>query len=320
MEVEELQDYLEQVLNYRVALAPVVQDGLPFFIRKAFAFYTGELYSSQVHFLVAQTDSIAIKEIESAVHVFGKSVSGKMVLVFPSMVRRERLGLVKRHISFIVPGKQMFLPYLGIDFSERLKERREVATMAQEILIAYLSGHLNPVKWSLAELADYLKYTSMGVLRAVNQLAELGMCKVSGDYRKMVQFETDKEALWKRALPYFQSPVKKMAAVSDNSMFGSGDWLYAGEYALARHSNLVARRPCYAIYEKTYNALLKEGEIHLADAPEEGMADIQIWRYHPFREDGCDTVDLLSLELSFQGVSDPRIRSALEQMKENKVW
>lgn len=327
MEILKIQDYLMQVLNCHVTLSPVEQDGLPFFIRKAFAFYVGELCSTQVHFLVGRMDkAIAIKEIESVAHVFGNNVSTKMILVFPDMARSERLSLIKRRIAFLVPGKQMFLPYLGIDFSERIKEQREAASLklrpiAQEILIEYLSDNLNPVKWPLSGLASYMKYTSMGVLRAVNQLAELNMCRVESDgYRKTVHFDTDKEALWKRALPYLQSPVRKVVAIVDDSMFRNGEWLYAGEYALARHSSLAVRRPCYAVYEKTYNELLKEGKIHLADTGEEGVADIQIWRYHLSREGSCDTVDLLSLELSFRGESDPRIKDALEQMKENKIW
>ena len=326
MKIEKVQDYLEQALACHVALSLIEQNDFPFFVRKAFSFYAGKLFENEVFFLVAQTANCTIKEIESTVFMFGEKISPKVILVFENMTRRERLGLVKRRISFIVPGTQMFLPWLGIDFSERIKEQRtqvspKLRPIAQEILIEYLSDSLNPVQWPLSGLAEYMGYSSMGALRAVNQLEELNLCKVESDgYRKTVHFDIDKETLWKHALPYLRSPVKKMLSVENDSILQQEECPYAGEYALAQYSDLAVSRPCYAVYEKAYNDLLKNGKIHLADPLDEGVADIQIWRYHTSREAEGDTVDLLSLELSFQGTADPRIKGALEQMKEQKVW
>jgi hypothetical protein len=325
MKKEKIQDYLGQVLACHIALSPFDQNEFPFFVRKAFSFYSGELFNNKVFFLVAQTAS-TIKEIESTVFMFGEKVSPKAILVFENITRRERLSLVRRRISFIVPGTQMFLPYLGIDFSERIKEQRtqvspKLRPIAQEILIEYLSDSLNPVQWPLSGLAEYMGYSPMGVLRAANQLEELKLCKVEYDgYRKNIRFDIDKKMLWKHARPYLQSPIKKTVSVENDSIFRQEQFPYAGEYALARYSNLAAARPCYAIYEKTYSDLLVKGKIHQSDSLGEGIADIQIWRYHTSRESEGDTVDLLSLELSFQDAADPRIKSALEQMKEQKVW
>lgn len=322
MEKLKIEEYLARVLDCRITLEAAERPEFPFFIRKNFSFHIGEMYSRRLLFLIAKTEAWTLKELESAISIINEDV----VAVFPALTRGERLGLVKRRISFIVPGTQMFLPCLGIDFFERIKARRvpenaKLRPIAQEILMEYLSDNLNPASWPLAGLAEYLKYSPMGVHRAAHQLEKINLCRIETDgYRKTVCFDRDKEALWKRALPYLQSPVRKVVAITDDTIFRNGDWLLAGEYALARHSSLIARRPCYAVYEKTYRKLLQAGEIHPAGEGDEGVADIQVWRYHLSREREGDTVDLLSLELSFRGVSDPRILHALEESKENKIW
>ncbi len=328
MKIQNIQDYLDQALNCNVVLSPVEHNDLPFFVRRAFAFYTGELFSHQINFFVAHSNDIAIKDIESAVYLFDKDASKKIIMVFPSMTRRERLTLIKRRISFIVPGTQMFLPYLGIDFFERIKEQRlsmspKLRPTAQAILIQYLVNMSSPTEWQLSQISKFMHYTPMGTLRAVNQLEELNLCKIIYDgYRKIVIFDSDKKGIWKRALPYLRSPIVKMISVENDTILSTVTWYYAGEYALARYSNLSVSRKCYAIHETEYRDLLEQGHIHEADVPGGGVADIQVWRYTLPRDinKADETVDLLSLELSFSNTADPRIKTALLQIEENRTW
>jgi hypothetical protein len=330
METKSIQDYLSQVLACDISFCPEELKALPFFIRKIFAFYSGELFSKKVYFLCAKDnffDKHSIREIESSACVFNDKFQNVPVFVFDVLSRQERLMLIKRRISFIVPGTQMFLPYLGITLFERIKEKREPVSArlrpaAQAILIEdLLSGTIN--NCTLTQVAKFMNYTAMGIARAANQLEELKLCRIYSDgYRKTLVFDSDKRMLWERALPYLRSPVKKIVSIEDDTIFCDGSRLYAGEYALARYSNLAVSRKCYAVHEKTFRELLNGNHIVLSDSVGGGIADVQVWSYSIPRDknDKSGTVDLLSLELSFQNTADPRIKAALFDIKENRQW
>ena len=330
MEIKNIQDYLSQVLACDISFCPEELNALPFFIRKMFAFYSGELFSKKIYFLCAKDnffDKHSIQEIESAAYTFKDKLPHDPVFVFDALSRQERLMLIKRKLSFIAPGTQMFLPYLGITLFERIKEKRAPASArlrpaAQAILIEYLSCNtLN--NCTLTQAAKFMNYTAMGIARAANQLDELKLCSIHSDgYRKTLVFDSDKRMLWERALPYLRSPVKKVVSIEDDAIFCDGSRLYAGEYALARYSNLSVSRKCYAVHEKTFGELLKGNHIIQADSVGGGIADVQVWSYSlPRHEnDKNGTVDLLSLELSFQNTGDPRIKAALLDIKEDRQW
>ncbi len=327
METKIIQDYLSQVLACDVSFYPEELSMLPFFVRRAFLFYSGELFSKKVYFLCAKDNFFekhSIQELESTASVFNDKLSQVPVFVFDLLSRQERLMLIKRGLSFIVPGTQMFLPYLGITLFERIKEKRvppsvRLRPAAQAILIEYLScDTLN--NCTLTQVAKFMNYTTMGVVRAANQLDELKLCRLRSDgYRKALVFDSDKRMLWERAQPYLRSPVKKVVSIEDDMIFSDGSWRYAGEYALARYSNLAVSRKCYAVHEKTFSSLLKENHIVMTDSIGGGVADIQIWSYL-LPPDKSETMDLLSLELSFQNTNDPRIKAALLDIKENRQW
>ena len=327
METKIIQDYLSQVLSCDILLHPEELNELPFFVRKMFVFYSGELFSKKVYFLCARGsffEKHSIKELESAASIFNDRLPHAPVFVFDTLSRQERLMLIKRRLSFIVPGTQMFLPYLGISLFERIKDKRVSASArlrpaAQAILIEHLSyDTLN--NCTLTQVAKFMNYTTMGIARAANQLDELKLCRICSDgYRKTLVFDSDKRMLWDRALQYLRSPVKKVVSIEDDTIFSDGSWPYAGEYALARYSNLAVSRKCYAVHEKAFSDLLNGNHIIQADSVGGGSADIQIWSYSlPQYEN--ETVDLLSLELSFQNTADPRIKAALLNIKKNRQW
>ena len=332
METNFIEDYLERVLACRTTLIPMreIKD-LPFFVGKSFSFYSGKIFDREICFLIAKTgpEKFSLKELESALYLLAEKVAHPLVLIFASMTRRERLMLVKRHISFIVPGTQMFLPYLGIDFFDRIKKQplpttKKLRPAAQAILIEYLSDTLSlPAEFSVPQIVKLMNYSSMGTHRAVNQLAELKLCKIKHDgYRKTLFFDSDKKKIWSLAQPFLQSPVKKIIAIADDAVLTEVAWLYAGEYALALHSNLSPSRKCYAIHEKEYGDLLRQGKLHQVEFPEEGVAEVQIWRYTLPQKayNHKKTVDLLSLELSLKMVEDPRVKIALLEIEENRTW
>jgi len=327
MDKNKIQNYLKQILDCDLELCAEELKELPFFLRKMFQFYSGMLFDKKIFFLLAAEDFFdnhTMKDVESAAIVFrNKGISDAPIFVFSSFARRQRLMLVKRKISFLVPGTQMFLPYLAIDFSDRIRETSSpqpdyLRPAAQAILLEQLLvGNLDGT--ALARVAEIMGYTLTSVIRASEQLKKFKLCTIRSDgYRKRLGFERDRKNLWEKAQRYLRSPVKNTVSVDSDASF-AGCYPFAGEYALARQSNLASNRKCYAISDAEYFKLRKAGLLQFADENGTGVADIQVWSYWLPGHIG-DLVDSLSLELSFKNTDDARIQGALLEIKAKRQW
>ncbi len=324
MEISEIQEYLVRTLGYEIS---VIADGmpqLPFFVRKQFLFYISELYGKKVCFLVSKNTSFAkhkVQELESSAQLVKEKSNVLPVFVFPSMSKQERLVLIKRGLSFIVPNLQMFLPNLGIDLYDRIpmtmqKTETHLRPAAQAMLIEQLlTGSLQGL--SVNKASSVMGFTAMGALRAANQLNELNLCTVISDgVSKKLNFASDRKKLWMDAAAFLRNPVKKTCSVEDDAVLSK--FPFAGEFALRGHSDLAVFRKCYALHQTVFSRLVSEGKLQVADVPGSGVADVQIWSYT--LPSWNDEVDLFSLELSFKGTSDPRIKIALLNIEEQRQW
>ena len=323
MELKQIQDYLFRDLGIEAVAVPVEISGVPFFIRKQFTLYKITVLDRELCLLLSQKQSLSQHKFQEIISTFTfVQNSGLMpVFVFSAMSKRERLELVRQKMAFIVPDSQMFIPSLGLDFSERIpktvppKDQR-LRPAAQALIIQQiLTGNLDGL--TVNQASAVMGYTAMGTLRAANQLNDLGICKVTFDgYRKQLAFPTDRKSLWEKAKPFLRNPVKKTISVEDDTPLTG--FPFAGEFALAHHSDLSVTRKTYALHQKDVSSLLDEGKIRIAFASETGCADIQVWSYTLPSWDG--EVDLFSLELSFNNTNDARIKIALLNLEEQRKW
>lgn len=323
MELKQIQDYLFRDLGIEAVAVPVEISGVPFFIRKQFTLYKITVLDRELCLLLSQKQSLSQHKFQEIISTFTfVQNSGLMpVFVFSAMSKRERLELVRQKMAFIVPDSQMFIPSLGLDFSERIPQTappkdKRLRPAAQALIIQQiLTGNLDGL--TVNQASAVMGYTAMGTLRAANQLNDLGICKVTFDgYRKQLAFPTDRKSLWEKAKPFLRNPVKKTIPVEDDTPLTG--FPFAGEFALAHHSDLSVTRKTYALYQKDVSALLDEGKIRIAFASETGCADIQVWSYTLPSWDG--EVDLFSLELSFTNTNDARIKIALLNLEEQRKW
>ena len=324
MELKQIQDYLFRDLGIEAVAVPVEIPAVPFFIRKQFALYKITALDRELCLLLSQKQSFSQHKFQEIISTFTfvQNVSGLMpVFVFSAISKQERLELVRQKMAFLVPDSQMFIPSLGLDFSERIPQTappkdKLLRPAAQALIIQQiLTGNLDGL--TVNQASAVMGYTAMGTLRAVNQLNDLGICKVTFDgYRKQLAFPTDRKSLWEKSKPFLRNPVKKTLSVEDDSALTG--FPFAGEFALAHHSDLSVTRKTYALHQKDVSALLDEGKIRIAFASETGCADIQVWSYTLPSWDG--EVDLFSLGLSFSNTDDARIKIALLNLEEQRKW
>jgi DNA-binding MarR family transcriptional regulator len=238
----------------------------------------------------------------------------------PSYIRQR---LVERHISFVVPGRQLYWPELGLLVQSRKNKIApvpvaKVSPATQAVLICALVGTM-PSPSTPKTLAEKLGYSTMTMSRALDEIEANKLGRVEREAReRLLDFPQSRRDLWEQSLPYLRSPVRETIHLKEDHL-PINLRLKAGQTALAAMSMLVPpKEPVYALGREGWKKIAnKVEEIPVEDV---GTCRLQLWRYDPWLFATEGRVDCFSLYLSMKDERDERIESALQEMMEEKLW
>jgi len=324
-----LATYIEQITGEPPEISPLTpgEDApLPLFLRTLYEIKRAELFGRSL-LLAIQKDGIeqpTPSEYAKHAGTISQIMGTETILVLPKLASYSRNRLVRQGVPFAVPGRQMFLPMLLIDFRERFprasrKNSPTLLTPSQVVVIYYLSG--NSVDGiPLRELAARLGYSAMTLSNVRDELESAKLCQVVMDGRsRQLRFGSSRSKLWELAKPRLRSPVKASHWV--NWSRPSTLALASGLNALAEYSSISEDRvPTFAMRDRDYRRQLETGELHGCPGSGEADARLEAWRYDPAILTAGATVDRLSLYLSLRDSRDERVQIALEGMLKEMPW
>ncbi|MDY7579303.1 hypothetical protein RGU70_13355 [Herbaspirillum sp. RTI4] len=271
------------------------------------------------------------QKLKKAIATVAERFSGPVIYGVSDTSSYNRKRLIDQDIAFVVPGKQLYLPFAALDLREnfapaRLTLKTSLGACAQQLVLLKCLDHWQsdlPGKgW-----AERLGLSKMTVSRAYKELAEFGLAQMISQGRQVqLDFEANGQQLWKMALPYLSSPIKQEISISINDYQGQQNVFQfaAGEWALTKQGMLISpKQSCFAVAGASWTSLKKLiGIVELA-RPDEESVQIQLWRYDPgtiYSHAMCNnSVDPLSLYLSLREVNDERVQMALEELL-LQVW
>ena len=173
--------YLRDVLAMSVELAPWSGEaGLPLYLREQYRFYQVEPTDEIRKFLLCvdlseQTPAL----IEKNFMQLSTKTRDALVYVRKSITSYDRKRLIERKIPFVIPGNQMYLPFVGIDLRERYTDNRirsEIAfSPAAQYLTLYLLGRPAPMEMNQSNAARLLGYQNMTMVRAFREIESAGI-------------------------------------------------------------------------------------------------------------------------------------------------
>ncbi|WP_456409076.1 MarR family transcriptional regulator [Caldithrix abyssi] len=321
--MQELKDYLHTVLGISIQLKPISLDeqtDLPLFIRQMYALYQAELFGRQTILLERRNvEPITAYQLRKHSEMLEKTFNCPVVFVLPNIESYNRKRLIQKQVAFVIPGKQLFIPQLLIDlrdFRQSAQQQWEKLLPAAQCLFLY---HLlkEPIETNnLKEIAEKLHYTKMTVTRAAKNLQEKGIATIEGKKEKRIIFGGEKKELWKKALPFLQSPVKKVYFLEHPPQ---EDFVYRASFsALSHYTNLADTDKAYfAVSQKDFETLKKK-QIQIVHSNEADV-HLEVWKYAPGVLAKGRVVDPLSLYLSLKNQQDERVQKALDTLLE-KVW
>jgi len=230
----------------------------------------------------------------------------------------QRKKLIELKLSFIVPEKQIFLAYLGINLTDKVSKeikKRDIGVFstASQILFLHLLYDENFKEINPTDAAKILGFTRMTMTRAFNDMEVLGLVsyKKAGN-KKMYAHSLNRSQLVIKSLENLKNPVSEIIYTDNKEILENAP--IAGLQALSDIS--MINPPSYEIRAlKKDDGRIKEikkcGKEYIS---EPDFFELELWDYDPsiFRKNGM--VDLVSLIASVKDINDDRIQIEIEKL------
>ncbi|HCE44568.1 MAG TPA: hypothetical protein DET40_13565 [Lentisphaeria bacterium] len=259
-----------------------------------------------------------------------KEATGKeTVFVFQrdAMAAYNRNRMIRHRIPFIIPGWQIFMPFMMIELKEfgmakinRAVSAEKLSIAAQTLLLYHLQKKVLE-DFTFAELSDLFSFDKMTVFNAIFEMQELKLCETGFKGRnKNIHFIVQGRALWEKALPYLKNPIwhnhqVKLTRNPDAMFFKSG------MTALAHYSMIADNDyETYAVSQKTWKAVAANWALTEIPNPEEDSILIEVWRGNPAMLAEKGIIDRLSTYLIFREDADERVQASLDKILEDVKW
>ncbi len=323
---KKFEKYIFEILGVRVEPLKFPEEKqLPLFLRERYEFYQCRVLNLPCLLMVARgEDEVSPALIRTHVNLVREKYQQEVIYLSPAMRSYHRKRLVEQKVSFAVPGKQLYLPLLALDFREHIQRLRLTGkrrfSPATQVVVLYalyreMKGDLTPKM-----LAEKLNYSPMTMTRAFDELERSGLGNVAMRGRERVlRFDMDKADLWDQALAHLCSPVQKRIILEKIS--GNMNFLIAGLSGLSHYTILAEPKTrVFAVAAKEWRLWKQEGKFVEQAAPELGSIVLEIWNYAPKLFADNEVVDPLSLFLSLRDSRDERVESALSGLLEGIEW
>ncbi len=327
-----LQDSIASYLQETLGLSPKFHDWqglptLPFLLSEGYSFFEMELLGQRfLAFCETNDGRTSPSAMAKHLNLLEERSGMRGVFVAEALEAFNRKRLIEHKVPFIVPGNQLYLPDLGIDFREQLRALKEkppfLSSTAQLLLLAYLLKIPSITNWTATGLAQSLDSSKMTMSRAIDDLESHALVEALYNWReKQIRFTAEGKALWLKARPLLKTPVQKRIFLEDIGATQHG--IIAGQEALSEKSMITPPdRYVLALTSKEWKNLQKFTTLRIVPRvfPQLAHFELEIWKYNPRLLGSNGMVDPLSLYLSMADDKDERIEAALEQLLETVRW
>jgi DNA-binding MarR family transcriptional regulator len=318
--------YLNETLGLTVTLtATTACAHLPFYLQSAFTLY--EIQLPGLDCLVAtprENTEHSPATIKKYFQQIQDACSREVIYLTDSISPHNRKRLVEHRISFVVPGNQLYLPLLGVDFREYFRKARTKVSKvspATQVVILFVLTHDIAATYTPLSLSRLLGYTPMTMTRAFDELEALGVGEISNvGKERVLRFTEDKLILWEKVQQVLRTPIKRRLWAKHDP---ANNWhcVQSGLTALAHYSLLAEpKQPVFAMSQDNWKKLANQAAVIELPYADTDACQVELWSYDPCLLAQNDTADRLSLYLSLKDDSDERVAAALEEMMKGMVW
>lgn len=309
-------DYIEDVLKVAVSCQSwKYKNKLPLFMIDKYDIKKVKIGNIDTIFLFVKSSLDSIPVLKKHISKIQKLECLPVVFVLKSNIRTFIEYLIQEGISFIVPYKQIYLPFMGMMLKDNYNftDNDKFLPSTQVVLFYYF--YKQEKKLYIKEIIKYTGFSGMTITRAIRQLEQTGyfFLEKAGTQKILCSKYSPKE-LYEQLSSYLISPVRKIKYVSSIEIDKKSLCL-SGLSAL---SSMTMINPdlveCFAVKDNL--SKWKGSDILLNPL---NQVKIEIWKYSPFILAKDNIVDPLSLIMTLKNENDEHIQEAVESLLK-KVW
>lgn len=310
-------DYLNHVLGIRVVYSDDAAKSMLGFIDARYRIRRVTLDGKEAVFLYPKTELESVSVLKKHIDRIQRTEGAPAVLVPERLTYRQKEYLLRSHISFIVEGKQIYLPFLAVYLQERCDSEKlssEVMLPSAQLLLLYYIYH-GGGRLLTSEASRELELTPTSISRASRQLEDMGLIRTEkrGVHKIICSGKTPEE-LFYAARDYLINPVKRTIYVPKSKI--DKKLLISGYHALSEYSFLNPSAVCCLVADSV--TAWENLSSRKLQSPEEQYA-VELWRYDPQKLSEGVCVDRISLALALREERDERVEEAVDEML-MQVW
>lgn len=236
-----------------------------------------------------------------------------VVVVSKMLTRWHVQSFLKDRIPFVIPEKQIYLPFIGVALQNKFAAENKIVEKfqpaAQMLFLSYMYGTSQELL--LSAVAKQIGFSAMTASRAAKQLEQTGLFySYKRGVNKLIgsKLSNEKAELFFKMKPFLISPVRKKIYVWNEAELNY--WPISGVSALAEYTMINSpETKCYAAGSSFKTEHFTE---QLVDDIQQSK--VEIWKYNPLIFAHSGIVDVISLAMSLKNEPDERIQSAVEEL------
>ena len=319
-----LQDTLD--INFKdMGVRRDIAGRMPLYLKGIVSIHEGTLnerphllcfYSSEVTSSSFSPVKVA-KEIKSRYSI-------PVISILPNIDALWRRNMISARQSFIVPGKQIYLPYmltyLTLNDNKKVHAEKEMLSpLSQLILFSHLL-HSNIEDKTASEIAKQLGYSIKSITHALREMQNFGLLSMSKLSRSiLIHFEKGNVALWNKSKQYLSTPISRIMYFPDGNTFSVSSE-FSSESALVHYVPIISPQQenleILAVWRADELIRKLKAQKILKDY---GVRKVELWKYNPGLLADEGYVDLLSLYACYKDGKDERVLGELNQVIQQKL-
>lgn len=233
----------------------------------------------------------------------------------------QRTNLIEAGIAFVSGTGQVFIPFWGSYFEEKIVNAQKPAekmTANAQLVFLYLFYHREEFAGvTQTQIAQALKMPKATCTRAIQLLSGLDLITTEEEGTAKRVFLNGRESdILQKAMPFMISPVHKLLYVS--GLPKNIEYKLSGIRAIAEQSMLQALPSdgAYAIDREDSNKI-EGGRLREEQSFYDfGGQTVEVWKYNPFLLSESEYVDDISLLLELSDENDERVQNQLDRIRE----
>lgn len=287
----------------------------------SFDFYKTELLGVTVLFL-KPTGRYALEKMKKWMSAIEDKTDIPVVVILEDMTPYMTKKMLMEHIAFVVPGKQMNLPFLAMTIKSIKKQaEREIRKFVPATQLIYLYIlYEEKCDFEINEISEKLQISSMTAARGMNDLASLGLMtyKLEGKTgRKKIFQRISRKEYYSFGKKYIDNPVRSIVYVSK---IPDGVPIIKSDLTALSEQTMLGEPPQmrYALDSKK-KSLIEVYIISKEQAESEQYPMVQLLKYDAkmIARDGY--IDPVSM-IAGLADKDERIEMSIEELMEGKDW